>query len=505
MNKVEQFDLIRREHFLHGKSIRYISKKYSVHRRLVRQALDSATPIVRKQFSKQGAKLLPSMQYLIDQWLILDQKAPVKQRHTARRIYARLIEECDFGGAEPTIRKYVGKRRRELFFPKKAFIIQLHLNGEEAEVDWYEAQVDFLSGRRKVYIFEMRACASGKEFHTAFLTQNQQAFLEAHASAFEYFGGVFKKIKYDNLGSAVKKVLQGRKREENERFMLLKSHYLFEAMFCIPGIQGAHEKGGVEGGAGHFRRNYLVPVPKADNIKTFNDFVKNCGELNNRRKISGRIKTIEEDWQEEYMHLLALPKNKFMTDQVRLLTVNDKSLVSVDNNYYSVFVKFVGRKVEVRIDSREINCFHEGVNIGSHIRLFGSHETSMKLDHYLNLLKYKPGALKGSLVFSQTKQRNEWPIAYEHLWQSLNKRLGEPKGTQMLIEILMLNREHGHETVLMAVEAGLQYGAYDTASILVIIRQQAVCQQPVLLENLGYLKRYNRPTQDLTEYNQLLS
>lgn len=504
VTKVEQFDLIRREHFLHGKSIRQISKKYSVHRRIVRQALASAVPSIRKPFVKEEVKLTPSVKYLIDQWLTMDNEAPLKQRHTARRIHARLIEECGFKGAEPTIRKHVGKRRRELFLPKKAFIIQVHLDGEEAEVDWYEVKVDFPCGRRKVYVFEMRACASGKEFHAGFLTQNQQAFLEGHVAAFEYFGGVFKKIRYDNLTSAVKKVLQGRKREESERFTILKSHYLFESIFCRSGIEGAHEKGGVEGGVGRFRRNYLVPVPKANDINDFNELLIRSCEISNRRKISGEVKTIDEKWKEECNHLLILPKNKFSTNEVRSPKVNDKALVSVDNNYYSVLVKWVGRQIEVHVDSREIKCYYDGENIGCHLRLYGIHQISMKLDHYLELLKYKPGAFKGSLVLAQTKAKNEWPAIYDELWKALKERLGETKGTQMLIDILLLHREYGQEIVLSAVNTGLRYGSYDVGSILVIIRQQTANERPLLLQDLGDLKRYDRPVQSLEEYNQLL-
>src|SRR5690606_16522593 len=154
------------------------------------------------------------------------------------------------------------QQRKLLGLSTQVFIPQIHLPGEEAEVDWYEAYVDFPSGREKIYFFQMRSCYSGREFHLAFRRQNQISFLEAHRAAFDYFGGVFKRIRYDNLTSAVKKVLRGRKRVESDRFIALRSHYLFESEFCLPGIQGAHEKGGVEGGVGRFRRNHLTPVPQ---------------------------------------------------------------------------------------------------------------------------------------------------------------------------------------------------------------------------------------------------
>lgn len=107
----------------------------------------------------------------------------------------------------------------------------------------------------------MRPCFSAKAFHRADPRQTQPAFLEGHVHAFEFYGGVFHTLRYDNLSSAVKKVLQGRRRKETERFIALRSHYLFDSVFCTPGLEGAHEKGGVEGGVGRFRRTHLVPVP----------------------------------------------------------------------------------------------------------------------------------------------------------------------------------------------------------------------------------------------------
>ena len=84
-------------------------------------------------------------------------------------------------------------------------------------------------GRRTVQFFVMRACCSGRKFHRACWRQTQQAFLEAHVAAFADFGGVFARLRYDNLGLAVKRVLRGRRREETERFIALRSHYLFVA------------------------------------------------------------------------------------------------------------------------------------------------------------------------------------------------------------------------------------------------------------------------------------
>jgi len=139
-----------------------------------------------------------------------------------------------------------------------------------AQVDWGEAQVVLAGSPTTAHLFLMRASFSGAAFCQASLVETQQAFLECHVQAFGWFGGVFWRIRFDNLGSAVKQVLRGRRRVETDRFVALRSHYLFEAEFTRPGKDGAHEKGGIEGEVGRFRRNHLVPVPEVADLAALN-------------------------------------------------------------------------------------------------------------------------------------------------------------------------------------------------------------------------------------------
>jgi transposase len=132
----------------------------------------------------------------------------------------------------------------------------------------------------------MRSMASGAAFHCAYLHATQQAFLEAHELAFAYFGGVFRKLRYDNLSSAVKKILRGSRREQTARFVIFRSHWRFEAEFCTPAEP--HEKGGIEGEAGYFRRNHWVPVPEAADIADRNrQLLEDC-QQDEHRLIGGR-------------------------------------------------------------------------------------------------------------------------------------------------------------------------------------------------------------------------
>ena len=200
-----------------------------------------------------------------------DRDAPRKQRHTARRIWRRLVDEHGADVAEVTVRQYVRARKRELGWPVgEVFVPQVHAPGVEAEVDWGEALVVLGGVSVKVHLFVMRASFSGAAFCEASLVETQQAFLELHVQAFEWFGGVFARSGYDNLRSAVKKVLRaagGSRRTGSSRCARTTCS---TSQFTTPGLEGAHEKGGVEGEVGRFRRNHLVPVPESARLAELN-------------------------------------------------------------------------------------------------------------------------------------------------------------------------------------------------------------------------------------------
>ena len=241
----------------------------------------------------------------IDQVLDEDRRAPRKQRHTARRIYHRILEE--FPGvavAESTVRNHVRERKRALgLVQRETFVPQSYALGHEAQVDWYEAWADLGGERTRLQVFAMRSMASGAAFHRAYLHATQQAFLEAHEQAFAYFGGVFRLLRYDNLASAVRKILRGHRREETVRFVAFRSHWRFAAEFCTPGE--GHEKGGVEGEGGYFRRNHLVPVPDVADLDALNALLLTGCREDEARILDGRTEPVGAAMVAERDHLLA--------------------------------------------------------------------------------------------------------------------------------------------------------------------------------------------------------
>jgi hypothetical protein len=358
-----------------------------------------------------------------------------------------------------------------------------------------------------VHLFVMRASFSGATFCQASPVETQQAFLELHVQALEWFGGVFATIRYDNLKSAVKQVLKGRRRVESDRFVALRSHYLFASQFTTPGLEGAHEKGGVEGEVGRFRRNHLVPVPSLANFGELNAMLLAGCEADLARRIDGRTGTIRQAWAIERPLLGALPAEAFDSAEAAAPRVDQKSLVTVRQNRYSVPVALAGLKVSARVGAREIAISHGGQLVARHERLHGRFATSGQLDHYLELLQRKPGGLAHSVALAQERDRGAWPACFDELWVALSDRYGRSHAAAQMVDVVLLCREHGLDRVELAVRGALTAGAIDGRAVAVLARRadSAPTEPPAPLTDLApRLTAHERPAPDLADYDQLL-
>jgi transposase len=506
-SRVELFEQIRRDRDREGLSIRALAARHGVHRRAVRQALASPVPPTKRSPVGRPAPKLGAYRALIDAWLEADRQAPRKQRHSAKRIHRRLVDEHGADVAETTVRDYVRARRRAMGWPVgEVFVPQVHAAGVGAEVDWGQAHVDLAGTRTKVHLFFMRASFSGAAFCQASLVETQQAFLELHVEAFEWFGGVFEQVRFDNLTSAVKQVLRGRRRVETDRFVALRSHYLFCSQFTTPGLEGAHEKGGVEGEVGRFRRNHLVPVPVVADLAGLNALILAGCDADLRRRIVGRQMTVAEAFAVERPLLRALPVEPFDATDAAAPRVDAKSLVTVRQNRYSVPVALAGLKVSARIGAREITISHAGKTVARHERLHGRFGTSAQLDHYLELLARKPGGFEHSLALAQERERGAWPRAFDELWAALAARYGRSEAARQMVDVLLLCREHGPDQVTLAVRGALAAGAHDGRAVAVLARRAQIVHSPPAppLDLEPRLAAHARPTPDLADYDQLL-
>ncbi|MBC7645110.1 MAG: IS21 family transposase [Thermoleophilia bacterium] len=486
-------------------SIHQLAERHGVHRRTVRQALGNAVPPPRKQPAGRAAPKLGEYRALVDQWLEADKTAPRKQRHTARRIWQRLRDEHGADVGETTVRDYVRQRKREMGLSRQGFVPQTHSPGKTAEVDWGESYVVLAGQLTKVHVFMMRSCHSGASFAVAYPHETQQAFLEGHIEAFLFLGGVFGQVRYDNLASAVKKVLKGRLRVETDKFVGFRSHHMHESFFTLAGIEGAHEKGGIEGEIGRFRRRHLVPVPEVASIGELNLILRAACIKDLDRHVDHRTETIGEANSRERAKLRAMPEYRYVTYDVTEVRVDAKSLVCVRQNRYSVPCRLIGQKVQVRVHAGVVEVFSERRLVAAHERLGGRHGHCATLDHYLELLQHKPGALAGATALAQDRERGLWPAIYDELHDEITARHGPSHAARELVSVLMLCREIGPERVSQAVREALEAGAYDGQAVQVLARRADQIPAPDLNDLDPRLSGIGSPQPDLSKYDTLLN
>lgn len=500
--KVELFEQIRREYEFGVGTIVGVAKKLGVHRRMVREAIGNALPKPRKRTERRRWKMEAAAAF-VNAILEADGKAPRKQRHTAHRIWERIrceLPDCQIG--ERTVRHYVHERKIELGMKlRETCVPQSYAWGTEAQVDWYEAYAVLGGERVKLQVFAMRSMASGAAFHCVYRHATQQAFLEGHERAFAYFGGVFGKLRYDNLGAAVKKILRGYRREETTRFIAFRSHWRFEAEFCTPAQ--AHEKGGVEGEAGYFRRNHWVPVPQAEDLAALNAQLLKACQQDEHRTIAGREQTVGASLLVERDHLLPLAEGFDLT-QVSFPTVNGLGCVKVLTNAYSVPLP-AGVQVQAKVYAGSVELWHEGRCVARHERCYRRQQQILDLEHYLDVLYRKPGALAGSKPLEQRRQAGLWPPSFDRIWQALMERQGKQNGTRQMIELLKLVPQHGQQKFEQAIESAVASQCYDAAAVRYLLHADELRHSCCEAVDVGALERYARPLPVLDEYDQLLS
>ncbi len=504
-SRVELFEQIRKDRRVEGASIRELADRHRVHRRTVRQALESAVPPARKPYAPRPRPAIGGYAAIVDGWLLADQQVPRKQRHTARRVWQRLVAEHGATCSEVTVSRYVARRRAELGLEHVDVAVpQSHPPGAEAEVDFGEFQALIAGGMLKLWLFVLRLSCSGRAFHVAFATQAQEAFLEGHVLAFGHFGAVPGRIRYDNLKPAVIRVLRGRDRTEAERFVALRSHYGFDSFFCIPGPAGAHEKGGVEGEIGRFRRRHLVPVPSVASLTALNELIATADIVDDGRVITGRPVTVAAAFAAEQPAMLALPAEMF--DPARLLQarVDSRARICVRQNYYSVPARYAGRRLAVRLSARTVEALDGPQLVAAHERSAGKYAEVLVLDHYLDVLRYKPGALPGATALAQARAAGAFTSSHQRYWDAARREAGDAGGTKALIEVLLGHRTLAAAALCDAMDRAVHSGVLDSQAVLIDARRLAAGPVAPVIP-IGALARYDRPAPALADYDQLLS
>ncbi|MFD0207039.1 MULTISPECIES: IS21 family transposase [Saccharothrix] len=524
-SKVDLYAAIRRD-AREGLSQRALERKYGVGRRTVLKALASAWPEPRKPLPPRPSRLDP-FKPVIDGRLRADLGAPRKQRHTAKRIFDRLIDE--HGMAEVSyqmVRGYVAIRRSEIRVeagraPVEVFVPQTHRPGAEAEVDFGEVTVRLRGEQVVLFLFCLRMSFSGRAVHRVFASGGQEAFFEGHVHAFRVLGGVpTGKIRYDNLKAAVAQVLGfTRQRVETERWTAFRSHWAVDPYYCRPGERGAHEKGGVEGQIGWFRRNHLVPVPEVDSLAELNVLVDQWDAADQHRRIGSRVRTIGEMFAVEAPLLRRLPVEPFETGRWFAPRVDRYAQVSVRTNRYSVPARLIGRQVRVLLHASELVVFDGRTEVARHERLLAKGGVRLDLDHYLEGLLRKPGALPGATALEQARAAGKFTPVHDAWWSAARRAHGERDGTRALIEVLLLHRHMSHDHVVAGLAAALNVGALTADAVALEARKAAELDQPdttpadvpppvkvtsLTQRRLAQLPPDTRPLPSVDAYDQLL-
>lgn len=403
MISMAQFHHIKFLHEVEGLSQRQIAKKLGISRNTVSKYLkqqEAPTTIHRhnvysgKDYSDEVKRVLP----MIDQWLEDDLKRWGKQKHTAARIFRRLQDEYDFQGSESNIRKVVAKRRKKL---QEVFIPLDFQLGHQFQFDWGEADIILQGRTQRIYLFCMQLSASRVRFVRAYLHEKLEAFLDGFVHAFEFFGGVPTEGLFDNLKTAVVKILQGRDRLEQETFLALQAHYLFKAQFC--NVRSGNEKGRVEGSVKYIRRNAFVPLPEVQSLEELNDYLLDwCLKEAEKRTVPHTQETVAQMWEKEKEYLHPLPETKFEACRVVSCQVNKTSLITVETNQYSVPCSYVGQMVWAKMFVDRVIVVAQNQVIAEHPRSYERNQMITNLDHYLDALLVKPRAIRDAHAFQSS-------------------------------------------------------------------------------------------------------
>lgn len=476
---MDQYELIRTAARVYQKSIRQIARETGHTRKTIRKVLAGWEPKYRRRH-EPASRVMNSVAAIIEGWLRADQETPKKQRHTAHRIWTRLVEEYAFPGAESTVRRWVREHKARLGWHTVTAVLPLDPEiAQEAEVDWGVAWVRMAGQDRQVRLFCMRSRYSGMPFVRAYPYERQEMFLDGHIRAFAGYGGVFPVLVYDNLTTAVRQILRGKARVEQARFVAFRSAYTFQARFCTP-AQG-REKGGVEGLVGFTRRNFLVPIPEVQDFDELNELLlRRCIEQGSRR-IRGRddSRTIEARHQDEQTRLLPLPERPFENTKVLAVRISPYQTAQVDRNRYSVPTASVGRWLWAHVGCDRVTLYADHRQVAEHPRVFGTGQWQLDPLHYLDLLEQRVGAFESARPIRHW--RPSWPEQYERMLEGLRRRHEESHGTREFVRILKLHHDYPAGRVHDAVAEALRLQTYslDAVRHLLLRQAQAVEQAPL--------------------------
>lgn len=444
---------IRRRVLVENVSKRQILRETGMHWRTLEKILAHPEPPGYRTKAPRGRPKLGPFLERIAKILEEDKGCPRKQRHTAQRIFDRIVAE-GYEGGYTAVKEAVRDHKRTR---SEVFVPLIHRPGE-AQVDFGYALVNVAGRLRKVAFFVMALPHSDALFVQAFERECTETFWEGHVRGFDFLGGVPRRITYDNSRVMVAKIVGPRQRQLTRGFLQLKSHYLFDHHFCL--VQRPNEKGVVEGTVKYARLNFFVPVPQVRDLDELNARLLSRCHDDQRRRVRGSVATKEVLLVEDRAAFVPPPAAPFDACVKRSTAADSLSLVRFDDNDYSVPVRYAHHPIVVRGYVDRVVLCHKGEVIAEHRRRWGREGVSFDPVHYLALLERKPGAL------DHARPLDGWelPEGFAVLRRRLEAERGG-EGTREYIRVLRLLERHSLARLAEAVEHGLRVRAHTRDAI----------------------------------------
>ncbi len=463
MLTMTQIDDIRKAFYEEGLNISQNARKYGVDRKTVRRYINKTDWNQSEEITmaKNDFPKLNPYKTKIDRWLQDDKKARRKQRHTAKRVYDRLLEEYgeQFDCSYRTVAGYVAMKKKELFQTNTCRLPLQHIPGE--------AQVDF--GKADFYengtlydgaYLNLSFPYSNAGYAQLFKGENQECLFEGLKTIFEHIRGVPQRLWFDNTSTIVTKILKEGERKLTGSFLRFKQHYGFETNFCNP--ESGHEKGSVESKVGYHRRNLLVPVPRFESLDEFNRKLLQKCDLDMQREHYLHNSTIAKLYEEDKNALLSLPSVPYDVCQYITVHTNAYAKFSLNSGLhtYSTAPRYASSSVLVKITAHEVIPLDDSHReIVWHRRLYGSaKQESMDWIPYLTQLSRRPGALKYSGIYSML------PDPLKNYLDGCKK---SERG-KVLAGIARLCDKSSFDQAVNSVSEALLYGVSDLDSLIAV-------------------------------------
>lgn len=486
---------VRQAHFQDGLSGRQIARDFGISRDSVAKMLVYSEPPGYRRTAPIRRPKLDLYADQIDQWLAEDQERPRKQRHTAKRIFERLRDECGFDGGYTIVKDYVRLRKRT---GREMFVPLSHPPGH-AQADFGEALVLIGGVEQKAHFFAFDLPHSDACFVRAYPAATTEAWLDGHVHAFAFFRAVPQSILYDNDKCLVARIMPDGTRQRTQRFSAMLSHFVVRDRYGRPGK--GNDKGAVEGLVGYARRNFMVPIPSFPDWEAFNVYLEEQCRKRQGDVLRGHKAGIGERLQADLAAMRDLPAAPFEACDLRSGQVTSTSVVRYRGNDYSVPVAFGHRDVWIKgfVTRVVIGC--AGAVIADHPRSYDAGDMVFDPLHYLPLIERK------IMSFDQAAPLQDWelPEAFATLQRLLQARQGKA-GKREYVQVLRLLERFELAVLHPAVRDALRMGAvsFDAIKHLVLCRVER--RPPRLdLDVYPFLPRTNIATTSASSYMCLLA